>query len=641
MTSDNDTTSSKTDQIEAIVHDDEPTSEDRLERRQYAKALARLAVRCKTPLVIGIYGTWGVGKTSLMQLIEHEINTAKALCVWFDPWQHQFDENPVVALAHTLVANLKLEKLKEEGKKLLSVISIALGSRFLKAPTSLTVKELPELGDLYEKERCQIREAQVPLREHFERLVQRVKQQESESKRLVLFIDDLDRCRPDEILKLLEALKLYLNIEGCVYFLGVDRDTLEQSIKHRYKDGQIRGVDYLDKIVQLPFTVPLIEPQLMGSFVDSLLSEEVQSCRELLVEGLGHNPRQVKRFINTLALNHQLAMSQEMPDYDPKLLALLLLIQLTAHRLYDRICRQPSLLTELKDKPEERGQLLEKLSPRPERLHNAFSQVDLPGEEIVKRYIYLTRVTGVAKEEERDAGEIDLRAILSEHEAWLRSQGAQGERADLSEAKLSEAKLSGANLCWAGLRGADLRGADLSLAKLSMADLRGAHLRSAKLSEARLRGAHLRRANLSEADLSEAKLSMADLRGADLRGADLTMANLSLADLRGVNLRGADLTMAKLRMVRLREADLRGADMTMADLHRADLRWADLRGAHLRRANLSEANLSEADLSEAKLHRADLRGADLADATITHGQLATCKTYEDAILPVGLRPEST
>ena len=437
MTLDNDTSISTTDQIETIVHADEPTSEDRLERSQYAKALARLAVTCKTPLVIGIYGTWGVGKTSLMQLIEHQIDNTKALCVWFDPWQHQFDENPVVALAHTLVANLKLEKLKEEGKKLLSVISIALGSRFLKAATGLTVRDVRELGDLYEKERFQIREDRVRLREHFERLVQGVKQQESDSKRLILFIDDLDRCMPDEVLKLLEALKLYLNIEGCVYFLGVDRDTLEQSINHRYKDVQIQGVDYLDKIVQLPFTVPLIEPQLMGSFVDSLLSEEVQSCRELLVEGIGDNPRQVKRFINTLALNHQLAMSQEIPDYDSKVLALLLLIQLTAHRLYDRICRQPRLLTELKDEPEERGQLLEELSPRPERLRNALSQVGLPGEEILKRYIYLTRVAGVAKEEERDAVKIDLEAILSKHKAWRWSKGAKGEQANLSRADLS------------------------------------------------------------------------------------------------------------------------------------------------------------------------------------------------------------
>ena len=49
--------------MEAIVHHDEPTSQDRLNRKQYAEALARLAESCNTPLVIGLYGTWGIGKT--------------------------------------------------------------------------------------------------------------------------------------------------------------------------------------------------------------------------------------------------------------------------------------------------------------------------------------------------------------------------------------------------------------------------------------------------------------------------------------------------------------------------------------------------------------------------------------------------
>ena len=594
MTSDTDTPLSE-DQSEAVVHDDEPTSEDGLERRQYTKALARLAVTCKTPLVIGIYGTWGVGKTSLMKLIEKELDITKAVAVWFDPWRHQFDENPVVALAHTLVANLKSEKVKEEGKKLVTVISIALGSRFLKAVTGLSAKDVRELGDLYEKERFQVRESRVRLRDHFEMLVQRVKQQEAEPKRLVFFIDDLDRCMPDEVLKLLEGLKLYLNIEGCVYFLGVDRRTLEQSIKFRYKDVEIRGVNYLDKIVQLPFTVPLIEPQLMGSFVDSLLSQELQSCRELLVEGLGDNPRQVKRFINTLTLNHQLAVSQEIPNYDSRVLALVLLFQLTASGLYDRICWQPGLLIKLKQKPEENEQLLGELSPRPERLRNAISRVNLPDEATLKRYIYLTRVAGVAKEETRDVDEVDLGSILMKHEEWLQSKGASGERAALSGANLSGANLSGVNLREANLRKATLSGA-----------------------------------NLRKAALCGAALSWADLRGAVLREADLSEANLSWANLSGVNLSGVNLS----------GVNLSGADLSWAALSEANLSEANLSEADLSEANLSGADLSEANLSGVNLSGADLRRADLSGATISQGQLAACKTYEGAILPEDLRPES-
>lgn len=75
---------------------DEPTRKDQLNRDAYAKALAELATSSQTPLVVGIYGKWGTGKTTLMQLIEDSLNVERTRPVWFDPWQHQFDETPVL-----------------------------------------------------------------------------------------------------------------------------------------------------------------------------------------------------------------------------------------------------------------------------------------------------------------------------------------------------------------------------------------------------------------------------------------------------------------------------------------------------------------------------------------------------------------
>ena len=68
---------------------------------------------------------------------------------------------------------------------------------------------------------------------------------------------------PPETLALLEALKLYLNLDGCVYFLGVDREALERSVRYHYKDTEISETSYLDKIVQLPFTIPPVAPESM------------------------------------------------------------------------------------------------------------------------------------------------------------------------------------------------------------------------------------------------------------------------------------------------------------------------------------------------------------------------------------------
>ncbi len=89
---------------------DEPFEGDDLERDRYARTFARLAAGCDTPLVIGLYGTWGVGKSSLMVRIRRMLDDEEIPTVWFDPWQHQFDENPIVALLQTMVTQLELDK---------------------------------------------------------------------------------------------------------------------------------------------------------------------------------------------------------------------------------------------------------------------------------------------------------------------------------------------------------------------------------------------------------------------------------------------------------------------------------------------------------------------------------------------------
>ena len=90
----------------------------------------------------------------------------------------------------------------------------------------------------------------------------------------------------------------------------------------------------------------------------------------------------------------------------------------------------------------------------------------------------------------------ELNKILDNHKLWLKTNGEQGERADLRSADLRSADLRSANLSSADLRSADLRSADLRSADLSSADLRSADLRSADLRSADLRSADLRSADL-------------------------------------------------------------------------------------------------------------------------------------------------
>ncbi|GLZ40505.1 ribosomal protein L7/L12 [Actinokineospora sp. NBRC 105648] len=311
------------------IRNDEPAREDALDRDKIARALAGSIFVCDTPLVVGVYGSWGSGKTTLMRLIgRHLDNTRGANChtIWFDAWQHQFDENPAIALLHTMVETLGMG---EEGRKLLTAIAGAFSNAALRAMTLVdAATDFKKFEEKFEEERFQVRDKQVRLRQRFEALLAKAtRAPDGSTARLVFFIDDLDRCLPENILKTLEALKLFLNMPNCVYVLGVDREALENTIRTKYTDRDISG-QYLDKIVQVPFSLPPVSSAATTTFVRTLLPDGLHDIAEDIVAGLGTNPRRIKRFVNSFILNDELAKQTfATGSYEARTLAALLVVQ--------------------------------------------------------------------------------------------------------------------------------------------------------------------------------------------------------------------------------------------------------------------------------------------------------------------------
>ena len=113
----------------------------------------------------------------------------------------------------------------------------------------------------------------------------------------------------------------------------------------------------------------------------------------------------------------------------------------------------------------------------------------------------------------------ELDKILDNHKLWLRTNGEEGERANLEGANLKEV-----NLYMANLKEANLKEVNLEEANLNGANLKGANLYRANLEEA-----NLEEANLNGANLEEANLNGANLKGANLKGANLKWANLDFS----------------------------------------------------------------------------------------------------------------
>ena len=108
--------------LSAHLAADAATELDELGRARYVEALADVTTRAETPLVVALYGAWGSGKTSLMLQLRRrlepnhdgtrplELEQATARTVWFDPWMHQFDDAPAVALLHATTDQLGLTR---------------------------------------------------------------------------------------------------------------------------------------------------------------------------------------------------------------------------------------------------------------------------------------------------------------------------------------------------------------------------------------------------------------------------------------------------------------------------------------------------------------------------------------------------
>jgi len=220
------------------------------------------------------------------------------------------------------------------------------------------------LLDLFQRERTRIYRDQVQSLEQFYAGLKELIEEWADTAgyRLVIFIDDLDRCLPEQAIGVLEAIKVFLDIQGCVFVLGVDREIIERGIRVRYKEfalaGDAAGVfpvkerDYLEKIVQIPFALPPLAPATMSAFLCSRLPRvldtegDVALVAALMTAGLQRNPRKVKRSFNIFRLHMSLDRAHGRQTA-AGLIAKLTVIQTSFADLYERIARDPLVLRQV------------------------------------------------------------------------------------------------------------------------------------------------------------------------------------------------------------------------------------------------------------------------------------------------------
>lgn len=327
---------------------DEPLKnedDDKLGVKKELLALSEFIMNCQTPMTIAIQGDWGTGKTSMMNMVLKNIQN-QCVCVWFNTWQFsQFQMQNDVPLA--LMSEL-LETVADGDTKSIKEKFFGLSKRVATAAGSFADTMLPGSGKainaFIQEDLVDIATQLKQLKEKFNEVIEN-KLKKTNKDRLVVFVDDLDRMNPSKAVELLEVIKIFLDIKGCVFVLAVDYGVVSRGVQEKYgKDmDEIKGRSFFDKIIQLPFNLPVAN-YTIGKYLESLFhipKEDINLYKKLASSSVGTNPRTLKRMANIMSLLEIVAKYEDEPrDITPQyriLLFAVLCLQMAFETVYSQL----------------------------------------------------------------------------------------------------------------------------------------------------------------------------------------------------------------------------------------------------------------------------------------------------------------
>jgi KAP-like P-loop domain-containing protein len=370
------------------------------------------------PATIGVYGDWGSGKTTVLRMVEAELKEKPSvLLVSFNGWLFEGYEDAKTALMGTILDELGVRKgLPEKARGILQRLvgrvnwmrlfglaskgaaayavgglpALGVGAAATAAAATLAKAkdvDLDEAGKLLDDKAAEDgRRSLREFRSDFEKLIA-----EARIEKLVVTIDDLDRCLPETIIETLEAIKLFLFVPRTAFVIGADERLVKYAVRQRFPElpGERSevGRDYLEKLVQFPIRIPPLGRPEMETYInllfakiggltpgqfDDLRKKAIDDCTAetlldvrvnhgvvkavvgsldpkldeslalaqrispLLAAGMNGNPRQCKRFLNMLVMRTTMARTRKI-ELKQRILAKLMLLEYFAPASFKRL----------------------------------------------------------------------------------------------------------------------------------------------------------------------------------------------------------------------------------------------------------------------------------------------------------------
>ena len=291
------------------------SSQDRFNRLPFSKRVAdALSARIDpTSIVIGIYGAWGEGKSTVLNFIEASLkNEPNVICIRFNPWLFKSEDQLIRNFFGVLADKLdrSISNRKEKIGDFLSKYSAYLAP----VDVGLSLFKIPAPSDALKKLGGALSGIEL------EQIKERIETFLADSqKRVIILMDDIDRLDKIEIQSVFKLVKLSADFKYTAYVLAFDEEMVAAAISERYGSGDKEaGRSFLEKIVQVPLTLPAsgelalrryclecVDEALKGLGTE-LTEDEVRRFVRYFTSGLEiqlKTPRMAKRYGNTLSFS--------------------------------------------------------------------------------------------------------------------------------------------------------------------------------------------------------------------------------------------------------------------------------------------------------------------------------------------------
>jgi len=251
---------------ELLPDKENPFLNCKLGRQKYANVLTTIVQNYADGFVLALNGEWGTGKTTFVRMWQASLEKAKYKTIYFNAWENDLENEPLTALLGELkkLVNDKTDTYKSLLKKgvvitknILPALAKGVISKYMDSNITLDVLEnsINAATEILEKEVEEYvnkKQGLIDFKHELEKYIEA----NNDNKPVIFIIDELDRCRPDYAVEVLEKVKHFFSVKGIIFVLSIDKIQLGNSIQGYYGSNNINTEEYLRRFIDIEYKLP-------------------------------------------------------------------------------------------------------------------------------------------------------------------------------------------------------------------------------------------------------------------------------------------------------------------------------------------------------------------------------------------------